>query len=83
MNTIVDERDSIPSVRMSARVSAAYSAGTSASMSLGDQNSSRFGASPAERLISDARILDRVITALLTERCVLTHPGRARDAACG
>jgi len=71
------------SVRISGRVSAACSAGTSASMSLDGQNLSRSGASPAERLISDARILDRVITVQLTERRVLTHPGRARDAECG
>jgi len=73
----------VPSVTISARVGAASCAGTSAFMSLGGLLTSKFAVSAAERPINGARISVLVITALLAEKRVSTHLGKAEAAACG
>lgn len=73
----------IPSVTISARVGAASCAGTSAFMSLGGPNMSKFAVSAAERPISGARMFVLVITAPLWEKRVSTYLGKAKVAACG
>ena len=73
----------IPSVTISARVGVASCAGTSAFMSLGDPNMSKFAVSAAERPINGARMFDLVITAPLSEKRVSTHLEKAKVAACG
>lgn len=73
----------IPSVTISARVGVASCAGTSAFMSLGGPNTSKFVVSAAEKPISGARISALVITAQLAENHVSIHLGKAEAAACG
>lgn len=82
MNRITDRRNSFISVRISARVDAAYNTGTNAFRSFGGPNVSKFAVGPAERAIDDARTRALVITVPPAGKHASIYPGRAGAVGC-